>query len=44
MAQFNVDPVFGWCYGFIRFSWQTAKDSLVKNNAAEVVYEDQGKG
>lgn len=40
----NVDPVFGWCYGFIRFSWQTAKDSLVKNNAAEVVYEDQGKG
>ncbi|KAK6200279.1 ribonuclease HII-domain-containing protein [Scheffersomyces amazonensis] len=37
----NVDKVFGWCYGFIRFSWQTAKDSLVKNGAVNVIYEDQ---
>ncbi|KAI5950342.1 hypothetical protein KGF54_005159 [Candida jiufengensis] len=36
----NVDPIFGWCFGFIRFSWQTAKDSLVKNNAVDVIYQD----
>ncbi|ABN65548.2 predicted protein [Scheffersomyces stipitis CBS 6054] len=37
----NVDKVFGWCYGFIRFSWQTAKDSLVKHDGVEVIYEDE---
>lgn len=37
----NVDRVFGWCFGLVRFSWQTAKDSLEKNNAAPVVYEAQ---
>lgn len=37
----NVDPVFGWCFGLIRFSWQTSKDSLEKNKAAHVVYEAQ---
>lgn len=37
----NVDNVFGWCFGFVRFSWQTAKDALVKHNAAEVIYEEQ---
>lgn len=37
----NVDPVFGWCFGLIRFSWQTAKDSLEKNNGVPVVYEAQ---
>ena len=35
----HVDQVFGWHFGLIRFSWQTAKDSLVKNNAADVIYE-----
>ena len=37
----NVDRVFGWCFGLVRFSWQTAKDSLEKNNAVPVVYEAQ---
>ncbi|KAK6454170.1 ribonuclease HII-domain-containing protein [Scheffersomyces xylosifermentans] len=37
----NVDKVFGWCYGFIRFSWQTSKDSLVKNGGVEVIYEEE---
>ncbi|KAI5959759.1 GPI10 [Candida pseudojiufengensis] len=36
----NVDQIFGWCFGFIRFSWQTAKDSLMKNGAIEVTYQD----
>jgi len=36
----NVDPVFGWCFGFIRFSWQTAKDALMKHDAVEVIYQD----
>ncbi|KAL6450419.1 hypothetical protein SBY92_004625 [Candida maltosa Xu316] len=39
----NVDPVFGWHFGFIRFSWGTAKDSLEKNGAVPVVYEDSVK-
>ncbi|KAK6461013.1 ribonuclease HII-domain-containing protein [Scheffersomyces coipomensis] len=37
----NVDKVFGWCYGFIRFSWQTAKDSLIKHDGVNVIYEQQ---
>lgn len=37
----NVDRVFGWCFGLVRFSWQTSKDSLEKNNAVPVVYEAQ---
>ena len=37
----NVDPIFGWCFGFIRFSWQTAKDCLIKHNAVPVIYRDQ---
>ncbi|CAK7900614.1 ribonuclease H2 subunit A [[Candida] anglica] len=34
-----VDPVFGWNFGLVRFSWQTAKDSLVRNGAVDVIYE-----
>lgn len=37
----HVDPVFGWSHGLIRFSWQTAKDSLERAGAAKVVYEDE---
>ncbi|CUM65707.1 uncharacterized protein PRCAT00003355001 [Priceomyces carsonii] len=37
----NVDKVFGWNFGIIRFLWQTAKDSLQRNGAANVVYEEQ---
>lgn len=37
----NVDPVFGWCFGLVRFLWQTAKDSLEKNGAVNVIYEEQ---
>lgn len=37
----NVDKVFGWNHGFIRFLWQTAKDSLEKNGAVPVIYEAQ---
>lgn len=36
----NVDPVFGWHFGLVRFSWQTAKDVLVKS-AVPVVYEEE---
>ncbi|RCK65386.1 Ribonuclease H2 subunit A [Candida viswanathii] len=39
----NMDAVFGWCYGFTRFSWNTAKDGLIKNGAAAVIYEDDVK-
>lgn len=35
----NVEKVFGWCHGLIRFLWQTAKDSLVRNGGVNVVYE-----
>ncbi|GEQ66566.1 hypothetical protein JCM33374_g229 [Metschnikowia sp. JCM 33374] len=35
----DVDKVFGWCHGLIRFSWQTAKDSLLKSGGAPVIYE-----
>lgn len=35
----NVDKVFGWLHGLIRFLWQTAKDALEKNGAAKVIYE-----
>lgn len=35
----NVDKVFGWNHGLIRFLWQTAKDALEKNNGARVIYE-----
>lgn len=37
----NVDKVFGWSHGLIRFSWQTAKDSLEKKGGAPVIYEAQ---
>lgn len=37
----NVDKVFGWPFGLVRFLWATAKDSLLKHGAAEVIYEDQ---
>lgn len=37
----HVDPVFGWSHGLIRFSWQTAKDSLERAGAAKVIYEDE---
>lgn len=37
----HVDPVFGWCFGLIRFLWQTAKDSLERNKAVPVIYEAQ---
>lgn len=36
----SVDPVFGWTHGLLRFSWQTAKDSLERAGAAKVTYED----
>lgn len=36
----NVDPVFGWHFGLVRFSWQTAKDILLKS-AVPVVYEEE---
>lgn len=35
----NVDKVFGWNHGLIRFLWQTAKDALEKNKGVRVVYE-----
>lgn len=35
----NVDKVFGWLHGLIRFLWQTAKDALEKHGAAKVIYE-----
>ncbi|CCE78751.1 Piso0_000780 [Millerozyma farinosa CBS 7064] len=35
----SVDTVFGWFFGLVRFSWQTAKDALVKNGACSVIYE-----
>lgn len=37
----NVDKVFGWNFGLVRFLWQTSKDSLVRADAANVVYEDK---
>lgn len=40
----SVDKVFGWHYGLIRYSWQTAKDSLIKNKAVEVTYEEAEEG
>ncbi|KAK6887183.1 Ribonuclease H2 subunit A [Candida tropicalis] len=39
----NVDSIFGWCFGFARFSWATAKDALINNGAATVVYADDVK-
>ncbi|EGV66232.1 hypothetical protein CANTEDRAFT_112777 [Yamadazyma tenuis ATCC 10573] len=35
----QINPVFGWHFGVLRYSWQTAKDSLDKNKAVEVDYE-----
>ncbi|ODV83902.1 hypothetical protein CANARDRAFT_202189 [[Candida] arabinofermentans NRRL YB-2248] len=35
----KVDPVFGWDNN-VRFSWQTAKDSLIKNKALEMCWDD----
>lgn len=35
-----IDPLFGWTHGLLRFSWQTAKDSLERAGAAKVTYED----
>lgn len=37
--KLNVDPVFGWHFGLVRFSWQTAKDALEKCGGVKVVYE-----
>lgn len=37
----NVDPVFGWHHGLVRFLWQTAKDALEKAGAAKVIYEEE---
>ena len=37
----SVDAVFGWPFGLLRFSWQTAKDSLERSRAAKVTYEDE---
>ncbi|KAH3671099.1 hypothetical protein OGAPHI_000810 [Ogataea philodendri] len=36
----NVDPIFGWD-STVRFSWQTARDSLVRNGAVPMVWEDE---
>lgn len=35
----DVDKVFGWCHGLVRFLWQTAKDSLLKRGGVPVIYE-----
>lgn len=35
----NVDKVFGWDFGLIRFLWQTAKDALERHGACKVTYE-----
>lgn len=35
----NVDKVFGWSHGLIRFLWQTAKDALEKHGGVRVIYE-----
>lgn len=35
----NVDKVFGWSHGLVRFLWQTAKDALEKNGGVKVIYE-----
>lgn len=35
----QIDPVFGWHYGILRFSWQTAKDNLEKFGGYKVDYE-----
>ncbi|KAF3987304.1 hypothetical protein FT663_04509 [Candidozyma haemuli var. vulneris] len=37
----NIDPVFGWHHGLVRFSWQTAKDALEKGGAVKVIYEEE---
>lgn len=37
----NIDSVFGWHFGILRYSWQTAKDSLENNKAIEVNYETE---
>lgn len=36
-----VDPIFGWSPGLTRFSWQTAKNNLTDNKAANVSYEEE---
>lgn len=35
----NVDKVFGWNHGLIRFLWQTSKDALERHGGHKVVYE-----
>ncbi|CAH6722356.1 ribonuclease H2 subunit A [[Candida] jaroonii] len=40
----QVDKVFGWHYGLVRYSWQTARDSLINNHAAKVTYEEPDVG
>lgn len=37
----NVDHVFGWHHGLVRFLWLTAKEALIRANAAHVTYEHQ---
>lgn len=37
----NVDKVFGWSHGLVRFLWQTAKDALERNKGVKVIYEDE---
>lgn len=39
--KLNVDPVFGWHSGLVRFLWQTAKDALEKSGAVKVIYEEE---
>lgn len=34
-----VDPIFGWSQ-VVRFSWQTAKDAIKKNNGVEIEWEE----
>ncbi|CAI5760424.1 unnamed protein product [Candida verbasci] len=36
----NIDKLFGWCFGFIRYSWQTTKDCLIKNKCINIIYEE----
>lgn len=39
----HIDKVFGWHFGLLRYSWQTAKDSLINNGAVKVTYEQVDK-
>ncbi|CCH42502.1 Ribonuclease H2 subunit A [Wickerhamomyces ciferrii] len=37
-----VDPIFGWDQ-VVRFSWQTAKDAIIKNDGIEIEWEEDNE-